>query len=72
MKALGHFSNAVQLMMYTAVYSLQISGTYSHIMGLLIYCYMETLKRHRKDYIPFVCNWVCPSKTLQWGLYCVS
>lgn len=47
-EALGCFSNTVQLMTATAVCSLQISGSYSCIMRLAIYCYTETLKRHRK------------------------
>lgn len=61
-EALGCFSNTVQLMTDTAVHSLQIFGSYSHIIRLAIYCYIETLKRHRKDYLPLTCNWVCPFK----------
>lgn len=47
-KALEHSSNTVQLMTATAVCSLQISGSYSCIMRLVIYCYRKRLKRHRK------------------------
>lgn len=46
----------------TAVGSLQISGSYSHIMRLVIYCHTETLKRQKET-----CNWACPSKnTAKW------
>lgn len=50
-----------QLMTATAVCSLQLSGSYSCIMRLVIYCYRKTLKRHRKK-LPLGC--VLP-KTLQ-------
>lgn len=40
-KALEHSSNTVQLMTATAVCSLQISGSYSCIMRLVIYCYRD-------------------------------
>lgn len=62
-KALDCFSNTVQLMTATAVRSLQISGSYSCIMRLAIYCYTETLKRHRRK-LSLGC--VLP-KTLQRG-----
>lgn len=55
----------------TAVHSPQIFGSYSRIMRLVIYCYIETLKRHRKNYLPLTCNWVCHSKNTTKGDFIV-
>lgn len=40
-------------------------------MRLVIYCYIETLKRHRKNYLPLTCNWVCHSKNTTKGDFIV-
>lgn len=46
----------------TAVHSLQISGSSSRIMRLVIHCYRNTEETQEETY-----NWVCPSKNTAKG-----